>query len=587
LIARLRALEKGSGAGESFQVALHDLETAKEELRVQNEMLRGAQAELVATRDRYGDLYDFAPVGYLTLDAEGVIRGANLTASGLLGLERGRLIGLPLLGRIHREDRLVWLEHLRRCRSGESDVTSEVRLDTPVGRVIPCQLTSRTSREEQVTYLRTVLTDLTESKWAAEQIRRFNADLEQRVAERTAELETAVRALRESEERERARAAELEAAGESLREADRRKDDFLAMLGHELRNPLGPIRSAVEMLRIDGLSDAERREMRDVIERQVIHMARITDDLLDVSRISRGKVLLRREPVDLAKLARDAARDFAGEIADAGLGLRLEAPAEPVWSHGDKTRLAQVIGNLLHNAVKFTERGGTVTLAVRADAEAKTAIVEVADTGIGMEPEVVGRVFETFSQADRSLDRSRGGLGLGLALVKGLVELHGGGVEAASEGLGRGSRFTIRLPIATPPDLHRATTAEGSAALPLRILVVDDRRDAVHTLAVLLRRIGHEVATAADGEAGLRAARDFRPQVVVSDIGLPKMDGYQLARAIRRDRELAETYLIAASGYGQIEDQRRALEAGFNDFLTKPVGLEDLRRALALVRVAK
>jgi CheY-like chemotaxis protein len=204
-----------------------------------------------------------------------------------------------------------------------------------------------------------------------------------------------------------------------------------------------------------------------------------------------------------------------------------------------------------------------------------------------MEPEIVARVFETFSQADRSLDRSRGGLGLGLALVKGLVELHGGEVECRSEGLGQGSRFTIRLPLVAAPAATGGAAGEGSAARRLRILVVDDRRDAVHTLAVLLRRIGHEVETAADGEAGLKGARAFRPDVVISDIGLPKMDGYQLARAIRHDRELAETYLIAASGYGQVEDQRRALEAGFNDFLTKPVGLEDLRSALASARRGK
>jgi PAS domain S-box-containing protein len=586
LVARLRALEQAGGAEQKFASAVHELEVAQEELRVQNETLRGAQAELVGTRDRYSDLYDFAPVGYLTLNVDGMIQGANLTAASLLGVERGRLLGTPLLGRIIREDRLVWLEHLRRCRNGESDVTSEMRLETPVGRVIPCQLTSRTSCDAEGPHLRTVLTDLTESKWAAEQIRRFNAELEQRVAERTAELEKAVQALQESEVRERARAAELEAATADLREADRRKDEFLAMLGHELRNPLGPIRSAIEMLRIEGLSEAERIEMREVIERQVIHMARITDDLLDVSRISRGKILLRRETLDLAKLARETAHDFVGEYTHAGLTLEVDVTTEPLWCHGDETRLAQVIGNLLHNSVKFTERGGKVTLRARREAADGTALVEVIDTGIGMEPEVVARVFETFSQADRSLDRSRGGLGLGLALVKGLVELHGGTVECHSEGLGKGTRLTIGMPLAAAPKGGRPAAAKGEAARRLRILVVDDRRDAVHTLAALLRRIGHEVVTAGDGEAGLKAAREFRPDVVLSDIGLPKMDGYQLARAIRRDRDLAGTYLIAASGYGQLEDQHRATEAGFNDFLTKPVGLADLRQALSSVPTA-
>lgn len=361
------------------------------------------------------------------------------------------------------------------------------------------------------------------------------------------------------------------AAEEALKDADRRKDEFLAMLAHELRNPLAPIRNAVQVLKLLGPAEPQLQQVQNMIERQVAHMAHLVDDLLDVSRITRGKILLRRERFDLTLLVRAAVDDQRSVLANAGLKLSLDLVDRPLWMDGDPTRLAQVVGNLLNNACKFTDAGGEV--AVRLSVEESTAVLSVRDTGIGMEAEILARLFEPFSQADRSLDRSRGGLGLGLALVKGLVGLHGGAVRAVSAGLGKGAEFTIRLPLCTdgsrPDKLGSNLPLIGKA---LRILVVEDNRDAAESLRMLLSLSGHQVETVHAGAPALTAAARFRPDVVLCDIGLPGgMDGYEVARALRADPELCGAALIALSGYGQEEDQRRARQAGFDRHLTKPV----------------
>ena len=359
---------------------------------------------------------------------------------------------------------------------------------------------------------------------------------------------------------------------EALREADRRKDEFLAMLAHELRNPLAPIRNAAEVLRRTGGADPYLEQARSMIERQVAHMARLVDDLLDVSRISRSKILLRKERLDLAHLVRATAEDHRSLLEGAGLALTLDLPPEPVWLLGDPTRLSQVLGNLLQNAGKFTNPGGRVSVYLTRD-PGGLAVLAVEDTGIGLEPDILARLFQPFSQADRSLDRSRGGLGLGLALVKGLVDLHGGSVEAASGGTGKGSRFTVRLPVAeeevpvAPPEL-----AAPAAARSLSILVVEDNRDAAESLQMLLELSGHRVTVAHTGQAGLEAALRVRPDMALCDIGLPGgMDGYALARALRAAPETAGIVLIALTGYGQEEDKRQAREAGYDQHMTKPV----------------
>ncbi len=384
--------------------------------------------------------------------------------------------------------------------------------------------------------------------------------------------------------REQAAREEAERAAAALREADRRKDEFLAMLGHELRNPLGPVRNAVHILKMVGPSDPTMQQARDMIERQVTHLSRLVDDLLDVSRITRGKIQLRKERLDLVQLVRATTEDYRSLLEATGLQLVVDLPPGPLWLQGDRTRLAQVVGNLLNNANKFTDAGGRVAVAVAA-VPGNLAEVRVADTGIGMERDMLARVFETFSQADRSLDRSRGGLGLGLALVRGLVELHGGTVEATSPGPGRGSTFTVRLPLeGVPAPRPRPPVRARSDGGGRGILLIEDNRDAAESLRVLLELTGNRVELAFSGPAGVEAARRFRPDVVVCDIGLPGgMDGYAVAQALRREPDLERAYLIALTGYGQEEDVRRAREAGFDRHMTKPVEFTELQQLIAAV----
>jgi PAS domain S-box-containing protein len=375
---------------------------------------------------------------------------------------------------------------------------------------------------------------------------------------------------------------ELRQQAVELAEADRRKDEFLAMLAHELRNPLTPIWNALELMRRRA-SDAEAVERtRSVVERQVHHLSRLIDDLLDVSRITRGKIWLRYEWVDLARLVQQLIEDARGGMEAAGLTLTLELPQAPVSVWGDPTRLAQAVGNLLQNAAKFTDRGGQVNVCLTSDPAGHQAAVTIRDTGIGIAPEVLPYLFQPFVQADRTLDRSRGGLGLGLALVRGLVEMHGGEVHAQSAGPGGGAEFTLLLPLAQAPVEPRELPASaGLVPRPCRVLVVEDNLDAAETLRDLLELSGHEVAVAYSGTAGVDTARQFWPEVVLCDLGLPGMDGYAVAAELRRDPVTAAARLIAVTGYGQEEDRRHCREAGFDLCLTKPVDPTELERLLA------
>jgi signal transduction histidine kinase/DNA-binding response OmpR family regulator len=373
---------------------------------------------------------------------------------------------------------------------------------------------------------------------------------------------------------------------QSIQESDRHKNQFLAMLAHELRNPLAPIRNAVEVMRFVGTKEPSLVQVQDMIDRQVTHMARLIDDLLDMSRISRGKILLRKEQLDLVELVRGVVEDYRSGVETAGLKLDLQLPAGPLWTIGDPTRLAQVVGNVLHNAQKFTDAGGRIRVEARRLPDEATAEIVVYDSGIGMEPGMLARVFETFTQADRSLDRSRGGLGLGLALVKGLVELHGGEVRAGSDGLGRGTRMAIRLPL--PEHVpQQPKTERGPAAATAsshRVLVIEDNQDAAASMEMLLRLAGHQVQVAYSGPTGVEAARGFAPHVVLCDIGLPGgMDGYAVARTLRKDPALQSAYLIALTGYGQDGDKSNSRDAGFDVHLTKPVDFHELQGLLASV----
>jgi CheY-like chemotaxis protein len=324
-----------------------------------------------------------------------------------------------------------------------------------------------------------------------------------------------------------------------------------------------------------------------MIDRQATHMARLIDDLLDVSRIAHGKVLLRKEVLDLVKVVRATAEDYRSGLEAAGLTLDLQLPDQPLWVRGDPTRLAQIVGNLLHNASKFTDPGGCVTVRVTRAESDDTAVIAVRDTGIGMDQKTLAEVFETFRQAENSQARSRGGLGLGLALVRGLVELHDGSVHAASDGPGRGSEITIRLPMERAPEPPKPVSlAPALAERAYRILVIEDNRDAAESMKILLGLVGHRVETASTGAAGVDVARAFHPQVVLCDIGLPGgMDGYAVARALRQEPALASAHLIALTGYAQEEDQRCAREAGFDRHLVKPVDFADLQAVLASLPV--
>jgi PAS domain S-box-containing protein len=373
----------------------------------------------------------------------------------------------------------------------------------------------------------------------------------------------------------------LRRAEDALREAGRRKDEFLAVLAHELRNPLAPIRNAVHMLRLIDPRDPRVRQARDMIERQVAHMTRLIDDLLDVSRIARGQVLLKKERCDLTVIVRQTVEDYRALLESGGLKLLLELPERPVWVTGDSTRLAQSVSNLLHNTTKFTPPGGQVTVQVTA--ENAQARVRVRDTGIGLNADMLKRIFAPFAQADQGLARSRGGLGLGLALVRGLVELHGGTVRGESEGIGRGATFTLSLP--TTVENHvlddDSLLPSKSARCGLRVLLVEDNRDTALSLKMLLEMFGHEVATAYSGRAGVEAALRFHPDTVLCDLGLPEMDGYEVARALRADPATAGVRLIAVSGYGQEEDRQRSREAGFDDHLVKPADPDVIALLLA------
>jgi PAS domain S-box-containing protein len=369
---------------------------------------------------------------------------------------------------------------------------------------------------------------------------------------------------------------------EALKDAHRRKDQFLAMLAHELRNPLTPVLNGLQILQLSSADRTTAEQARVMIERQIRHLTRLVDDLLDVSRITQGKIRVRRERIDLANLVWTTAEDRRPVLEQVGMTLVVDVPEEPVWVAGDATRLAQILNNLLDNAVKFRNGGDGVTVRMAVDEERGQAVINVQDRGIGIAKDLFPRLFEVFAQADSSLDRSRGGLGIGLSVVKGLVELHGGEVQATSGGPGKGATFTVRLPLMR----EREALAESPAlplkpaAFPLRILIVEDNRDAANSLRTLLHLLGHQAAVAYTGPEGVELARDWRPDVVLCDIGLPGLDGYGVAGELRHNPVTAGTRLIAITGYGEEADRQRAREAGFDHHLTKPVDAAALQPLL-------
>jgi signal transduction histidine kinase/ActR/RegA family two-component response regulator len=382
-----------------------------------------------------------------------------------------------------------------------------------------------------------------------------------------------------------------EAEARKWAEADARKNEFLAMLGHELRNPLAPIRNAVKIMRQTGSDDPDLCWARDVVDHQVRQLAQLVDDLLEISRVTSGKVRLQKEPVDVATIVAFAVETSRPTIEAHNHRLSIALPAEPIFVEADSLRMAQVLSNLLNNAAKYTKPGGQVRLA--ATAEGSEVVFRVRDSGIGIPPEMLSNIFDLFAQVDHSLDHSQGGLGLGLTLVKSLVEMHGGSVQAHSEGLSRGSEFMVRLPILLEDHVRLEPAVASSVPTPARaakmsvgsrrVLVVDDNVTSAQSLALVLKLEGHDVQVAYDGSVVLDAVRTFRPDVVLMDIGLPGMDGYEVARRLRQEPDLAAgiALLVAVTGYAEDAARHRSREAGFDHHLVKPIDPDGLLALLA------
>jgi signal transduction histidine kinase len=365
-------------------------------------------------------------------------------------------------------------------------------------------------------------------------------------------------------------------------ETDRRREEFLAMLAHELRNPLSPIRTGLQVLRVTESQDVAAR-VRSMIERQIGNLSRLIDDLLDVSRITRGKISLKKQAVEIFQTLNVVVEGHARAAAEKG--LQLEFPRDshrpPLWVHADPIRLEQMIENIVSNAIKYTPEKGTI--CVRAALEGEQAVVRIKDTGIGIPTDMLGAVFELFAQTDRALDRSQGGLGIGLTIVKTLVELHQGSVEALSAGEGQGTEIVLRIPALSSAGVvidARSTKPTIRRSLGRRVLVIEDNREAADILATYLRWHGHTVYVAYDGGTGLEAARRERPEAVVCDIGLPVMDGYTLAQAVREEPSLANCLLLAVTGYGESRDRERGHQAGFAHYLVKPADPDEIARLL-------
>jgi signal transduction histidine kinase len=413
---------------------------------------------------------------------------------------------------------------------------------------------------------RALLAEVAERRRAEHELHALNQNLDRLVSERT-------RALRE-----------LEA---ELRETDRRKDEFIATLAHELRNPLAPVRNAVQILQLPNTGETDSQRARAIIARQIGVMARLIDDLMDVSRINRGRIELRKEPVDLRRVLELAIEATRPHFVENKHDLRLAVPDTAMPLDADVTRLSQIFVNLLTNSAKYTEPGGHVEVA--AQVRDREVTITVRDDGIGLASEHLDRVFLMFSQVDSALTRSRGGLGIGLSLVKHLVELHGGRVAAQSSGLGKGSTFTVTLPLSgLPTATSRAAADEAPTSLrtasttPLRILVVEDHRDGAETIAELLSRLGHRVRTVHDGGAAVVAAEEFRPDLVLLDIGLPTLSGYDVCHRIRSQPWGSGITIVAMTGWGDAEAQRKARAAGFDRHLVKPIDEQSLLSALAM-----
>ena len=518
---------------------LHELQVHQIELEMQNEELRSAQVALREVSDKYHDLFDFAPIGYFRLDEAGRILEVNLAGAALLGLDRNA-VTLKRFGQfVTVEDRTAFADFCHRVLATDTRETCEVKLlreGQPVHALV--EGVAAQDHQRQGKLCRAAVIDITERKQAEER----------------------------------------------LAELDRRKDQFLAMLSHELRNPLAPILNAVQLLQLQKGENSVQQKALAIIERQVGQLTQLVGDLLDVSRATAGSIQLRREHVNVSSIV-ERAVETAGPLIDQHRhALTVSLPPEPIWLYADVSRLEQVVTNLLTNAAKYTNEGGHIRLSVQQEDD--QAVLRVRDTGLGIPPDFLPRIFDLFAQAERSSDRSQGGLGIGLTLVKRLVEMHDGSIGVSST-LGRGSEFVVSLPVCPPEAMSLETQRPPTeiAAKPtgtaLRVLVVDDNVPAANILEMLVVQSGHLVRLAHTGPAALAAAIDYRPDVVLLDIGLPGLDGFKVARRIRQEPLLHDTVLVAITGYGQESDRQHSQEAGFDHYLVKPADFEKVRQILA------
>ena len=508
---------------------------------------RRAQAALRASDERLRATFNQAAVGIAVADPQGRFLEANQKFCDILGYSLAEVRELTAAQITHPQDLVETQDQVKRLLAGE----------------IPHYILDKRylSKSGEPVWSRTTVTLLRDSAGRAERFIGVIEDISDRKA--------AEAALREE-------IASRERAESALRETDRRKDEFLATLAHELRNPLAPIRQAALISTAPGATEAQKRWSHDVISRQVQHMALLLGDLLDISRITRGTLELRTEVTELAAVI-DAAVETARPALDARRhSFTIETPPEPIHVAADPLRLAQVLSNLLTNAAKYTDPQGRIRLCVGCDADGVT--ISVTDSGIGIPRESLAGVFAMFSQVHSSRDRSEGGLGIGLALARGLVELHGGSIEAKSAGAGRGSEFIVRLPRGLLAVAARKRSADPGwvAVVRRRVLIADDNRDAAESLATLLRLEGHEVGVAYDGQQALATFRELRPEFALLDIGMPKLSGYEVARLVREGPLSRSVTLVAVTGWGQDSDKASALAAGFNHHLTKPVEFDRL-----------
>jgi signal transduction histidine kinase len=511
-------------------------------------------------------LYQHAPCGLLLTDGAGLILRANATLCRWLGCSAGALVGkVRIQDRLPVGARLFLQTHCLPLLQVQGSVTQmQVEIRDSAGQRTPVL----------VNIVRRTIDGEVFDEWALFAVNERRSYERELLAARKS-AEQALEARLEAE-------AQLRALNAALSDADRRKDEFLATLSHELRNPLAPMRSALEVLKLEHGAGAERRPLIDVFDRQLHHLTHLVDDLMEVSRITQGRMELRREPVLLADIVRGAVEDVAAMMRADGHTLTVTTEAPGAVVEGDPTRLFQVVVNLLTNACKYTPNGGAIELALRT--EGQEALIVVRDTGIGIPAHALGTVFDMFSQLKPAIDRSKGGLGIGLALVRGILALHGGGIEAHSEGEGRGSTFTVRLPLAPVQATPASIGAAQDTVAPASVLVVDDNVDAAETLHMFLELSGCAARVAHSAAEALGMLQEFRPQVALFDIGLPDMNGYELARRVRKLPGGADVLLIAATGWGQEADKQLAFDAGFDHHLTKPIDFDKLRALLAAPR---